>query len=107
MFDRSERLDIRTEVPMRNSRRWMFGMLVTAIPAASSAQVPLNDLGTGTYLNQYQGGLYPGGSNTIPPAHFAAAMSRAANMQPLNTAGQPDPNGKFVLISIGMSNTSQ
>jgi hypothetical protein len=75
--------------------------------AATSAQVPINDLGTGSYLDQYQGGLYPGGSNSMPAAHFAQAMARATNMQPLNTAGQPDPNGKFVLISIGMSNTSQ
>ena len=73
----------------------------------ASAQTPINDLGTGSYLNQYQGGLYPGGSNAMPAGHFGAAMARSVNMQPLNTAGQPDPNGKYVLMSVGMSNTSQ
>ena len=36
---------------------------------ANTGLVPINDLGTGLYLNQYQGGLYPGGSNTMPVAH--------------------------------------
>src|SRR5689334_9470265 len=79
-----------------------------ALPAlAAFAAVPINDLGTGLYLNQYQGGLYPGGSNTMPAAHFADGLSFENQVKPLNTAGQPDPNGKFVTISIGMSNTSQ
>jgi hypothetical protein len=68
---------------------------------------PLNDLGAGLYLNQFQGGLYPNGSNITPPAHATAGIEKAAAIQPLNTQGQPDPNGKYVLISIGMSNTTQ
>lgn len=83
-----------------------FGAAI-GFSAAALGQVPLNDLGSGTYLNQYQGGLYPGGVNTMPPAQLAAAMLRAGNVQPLNTSGQPDPNGRFVLMSVGMSNTSQ
>jgi hypothetical protein len=71
------------------------------------AFVPINDLGAGLYLNQYQGGLYPGGSNVMPAAHFADGLTLANQIQPLNTAGQPDPNGKYVVVSIGMSNTSQ
>jgi hypothetical protein len=35
-------------------------------PAA--ALTPLNDLGAGLYLNQFQGGLYPGGFNSMPAA---------------------------------------
>ena len=34
-------------------------------------------------------------------------MAQAALIQPLNTAGQRDPAGKYVLLSIGMSNTTQ
>jgi hypothetical protein len=71
------------------------------------AFTPLNDLGTGLYLNQFQGGLYPGGSNIAPSPHSAAGLERAAAIQPLNPQGQPDPNGKYVLVSIGMSNTTQ
>jgi len=33
-------------------------------------------------------------------------MAQAALIQPLNTAGQLDPAGKYVLLSIGMSNTN-
>ena len=68
---------------------------------------PHNDLGTGLYLNQYQGGPVSNGSNTMHATHATAALTRAAGMTPLNTLGQPDPNGKFVMLSIGMSNTSQ
>jgi hypothetical protein len=69
--------------------------------------IPLNDLGTGKYLNQFQGGLYPGGSNTPPSAHNQEGLARAAAIQPLNTSGQPQADGKIVLLSIGLSNTTQ
>lgn len=68
---------------------------------------PLNDLGAGLYLGQFQGGLYPGGANAPPPAHATAGRARALAVAPLNSAGAPDPNGKYVLLSIGMSNTTQ
>lgn len=67
---------------------------------------PLNDLGTGTYLG-FEGGLYPGGGNSPPAAHAAEGMSRAQGIQPLDANGNPDPNGRYALLSIGMSNTSQ
>src|ERR1051326_6159472 len=73
----------------------------------STGMVPLNDLGTGLYLGQFQGGLYPNGFNAPPQAHAAEGLARAAAIQPLNTLGQPDANGKYVLLSIGMSNTTQ
>jgi hypothetical protein len=68
---------------------------------------PINDLGAGLYLGQFQGGLYPSGSNAIPAAHAAEGLTRATSIQPLNPQGQPNSNGKFVLLSIGMSNTTQ
>jgi len=73
-----------------------------------SGRVPINDLGTGTYLG-VQGGLYPGGGNTRPAAHDQAGVNLATNVVvPRNASGQPDPvNGKTVLLSIGMSNTTQ
>ena len=39
---------------------------------------PINDLGAGLYLGQFQGGLYPGGANVAPPAHAAEGTTRAA-----------------------------
>ena len=68
---------------------------------------PINNLGTGKYLGQFEGGLYPGGSNTPPSAHHQEGLARAAAIQPLNTLGQPNLGGKIVLLSIGMSNTTQ
>ena len=72
----------------------------------STGLVPLMDLGPGSYLGA-QGGLYPLGSNQRPPAHTAAGISIANAITPLDTLGSPDPNGRIVLISIGMSNTTQ
>lgn len=69
--------------------------------------IPLNDLGTGKYLGQFQGGLYPNGSNAVPAAHHQEGLARAAAIRPLNTAGQPNLGGKIVLLSIGLSNTTQ
>jgi hypothetical protein len=64
--------------------------------------IPLNDLGTATFLNQ-QGGLYPNGSNVRPADHDADGVKLAKGIVPLDANGNPDPNGKYVLLSIGMS----
>jgi len=69
----------------------------------SIGQVPLNDLGMGTYQS-YQGGLYPGGSNVIPAPHKAGGLVAAAQIRALNQSGNVDlANGKIGLISIGPS----
>jgi hypothetical protein len=72
---------------------------------ADSALVPIIDLGTSTYQG-FAGELYPG-SNTTPAAHAAAGAAFAQAVAPLNTSGQPSPSGKYVLLSIGFSNTTQ
>lgn len=71
-----------------------------------TVQVALNDLGTGGYRG-FQGGLYPGGSNVPPADHDAAGLGRRNLVRPLDVNGNPSGAGKFVLISIGMSNTTQ
>jgi len=68
---------------------------------------PITDFGAGeTYLG-FEGGLYPGEANVRPAAHDAAGLARAQAIQPLDANGNPDPNGSYVLVSIGMSNTNQ
>lgn len=67
---------------------------------------PLDELGRGDY-HGFQGGLYPGGENRRPTEHEAAGLKLAAQIKPLDRAGQPDANGKIVLLTVGMSNTSQ
>ncbi len=74
--------------------------------ATQTGLVPLTALGAGTYQG-YQGGLYPGGANVRPPAHDAAGIAIANAIAPLDTFGVPDPAGRVVFISIGMSNTTQ
>jgi len=70
----------------------------------STGLIPLTQL-SGQYQG-FEGGLYPGGGNTLPSAHLAAGLSRAAQVQPRDPAGNPDPNGWIVMISVGMSNTT-
>ena len=68
---------------------------------------PLPDLGFGSYKN-FPGGLYPNGANNRPPAHLAAGLEIARNqITPLTASGTVDTNnGRIVLLSIGMSNTT-
>ena len=42
----------------------------------SVQRTPINDLETGLYMNLFQGGLYPNGSNQPPPAHGATGVAR-------------------------------
>lgn len=74
--------------------------------ATSIGATPLNELGTGTYAGLV-GGLYPGGGNEPPPEHRAEGLARARAVEPLDVNGSPDPDGAFVLLSIGMSNTAE
>jgi len=80
--------------------------VLNGAPANAATKVPLNDLGTGTYLG-FQGGLYPNGSNSMPAAHRTAGINKALRVRPVDTSGVPNPNGKYVMLSIGMSNTTQ
>jgi hypothetical protein len=71
----------------------------------STGLIALPDLGKGLYQGQ-QGGLYPGGENAPPPAHLKAGLKLARKVVPLDADGRESKDGKIVLISIGMSNTT-
>jgi hypothetical protein len=66
----------------------------------------LTDLLTNTYYG-HSGGLYPGGTNFPPPDHDSAARARRNSVKPLDVNGDESQFGKYVLLSIGSSNTSQ
>jgi len=75
-------------------------------PIGAAARVALNDLGSGTYKG-FAGGLYSNGSNAPPAQHASEGITRTKRIRPLDVNGNPSSNGKFVLLSIGMSNTTQ
>jgi hypothetical protein len=72
---------------------------------SDTTKVPITDLTAGCYL-QFRGGLYVGGSNVMPATHEAAGRMMAADIMPRALNGTPSANGKYVLLSIGMSNTT-
>jgi hypothetical protein len=88
------------------------------------ANIPLNDLGQGTYYptglptpspgtTAVQGGLYPGGFNQRPVAHNNRGLNIAqTKIVPRKKDGTADPDGTdptsaIVMISIGMCNTTK
>jgi Cu/Ag efflux protein CusF len=74
--------------------------------ADTSKMKPLTTLGTEKY-HGFEGGLYPGGSNDRPKEHEAAGLAAAKQIRPLGPDGKPAPGDKIVLLSVGMSNTTQ
>src|SRR6185369_14564149 len=103
--------------PKPSQQRTALLALLVALPAPRLAAdcsvtnrgvAPLNEMGFNTYSNA-TGGLYPNGANTRPPAHESAGLQIATNeIVPLNSSGNPDTNsGKIVLLSLGVSNTTQ
>ena len=73
----------------------------------SGPLVPINDLGTGYYLNSEQGGLYANGNNIRPLQHDADGETFAREVQPLDQNGNPSSSGKIVLMSLGESIAQQ
>ncbi len=71
---------------------------------SSTGAIPIPDLGEARYQGE-QGGLYPGGSNTVPPDHEASGLLAASEIEPLDAQGNPDPDGAIVVVSLGVSNT--
>ena len=68
---------------------------------------PLTEMTARDRYKGQDGGLYGGGLNQPPPAHFEAAKRILANVKPLDANGKPSSRGKIALLSIGMSNTTQ
>jgi len=72
----------------------------------STGFVPLTQLKGDQKYKGVDGGLYGGGSNVPPEPLRQAAAKMSAKLVPLNVDGKPSPDGKVVLMSIGMSNTT-
>lgn len=74
--------------------------------STSKGLVPLTELGAGVYQG-FTGGLYPAGLNVPPAPHRDAGLALAETITPLDTLGAPSVDGRIVLLSVGMSNTTQ
>lgn len=88
----------------------VLAILSAAAPQASGAKtgfVPLCDMTEKDRYKEEDGGLYGGGKNEPPAAHAERAKAEAAKIRPLDAEGKPADSGKVVLLSIGMSNTTQ
>lgn len=70
--------------------------------------ISLVDLQTGFYLGEFQGGLYPGGSNTMPLSNLNKGIKVAKSIRPLDSLGNIDyVNGKVYLACFGSSTSVQ
>jgi hypothetical protein len=91
---------------------WAAVLLVWSVVLANVAApadeplVPLSELGSAKYRGEV-GGLYGDGRNEPPVAQRKLAKEAIARIQPLDATGAPSAGGKIVLLSIGMSNTTQ
>jgi hypothetical protein len=68
---------------------------------------PLTDLAGEMKYKGQDGGLYGDGKNRPPDRHLQAAIRIASRIKPVDVEGNPSSNGKIVLISVGMSNSTQ
>jgi hypothetical protein len=100
--------------------RWIWIGLLLCLPALGQEKkpqaqgpgpktgcLPLSEMGAKDAYKGEDGGLYGGGRNEPPAAHAAAAKAEAERIQPLDAEGKPSTSGKVVLLSMGMSNTTQ
>src|SRR5262245_14368798 len=82
------------------------GLAVGNCPGTSTGRIPLIDLPPALYQG-FEGGLYPSSGKARPIDHEGAA-DRLARVRLLDGTGAPDAlNGRIVMLSIGMSNTTQ
>ncbi len=110
-----------TESDERVTKSNIFGVVVlgaVACAVASAAAVdctqtsvgltPLNEFAPSQrYLGTIAGGLYPSGSNEMPLGHLLDGLVASHAIAPRLVDGALASNGRIVLMSIGMSNTTQ
>lgn len=80
-------------------------MVGGSIGAETHERVPLTDMTGEIYLG-FSGGLYPDG-NEMSSHHASSGSAFASMIRPLDPEGHPSTDGAIVLVSIGMSNTTQ
>lgn len=82
------------------------GTTTAPAPRESTGLVPLTQMKPGETYKGVGGGLYGGGRNEPPEKLMKAALAAGAKVRPLGADGQPADDGRVVLMSLGMSNTT-
>src|SRR5215212_7879278 len=87
-----------------NSARSSASQNYNSVNFTDTVKIPINDLGTGTYMG-FTGGLYPGGVNQPSGQYQKDLKNFARNIKPLNGTGVVDSTakGKIGFISLGGS----
>lgn len=74
--------------------------------SGNTTPIPLNDMtAADNYLN-FAGGLYENSNDKVPSDHDTDGRSFAAQVQPLDTNGNPSATGQIIFVSFGMSNAA-
>ncbi|TWT45185.1 hypothetical protein RAS1_16070 [Phycisphaerae bacterium RAS1] len=81
--------------------------MVSLAGGPSTGLIPLTDMAPGDQYQGFAGRLYPDGRNYLWGEHLADGLHEAQQIVPRDAAGNPAAGGRIVLLSIGMSNTSQ
>ena len=86
----------------------LFFLQISSVFAqrSTSGLIPLTEMSADDRYKGEDGGLYGKGQNIPPAAHLRGALDAAKKITPLGQDGKPSTQGKIVLLSIGMSNTS-
>jgi hypothetical protein len=79
---------------------------VPATQQDKTGLVPLDQMTAKDNYKGEDGGLYGKGENSPPKEQMQAARNALAKVQPLDKDGKGAADGKIVLMSVGMSNTS-
>lgn len=77
--------------------------VMTITGATNAATIPLMDMTPLDNYLSFLGGLYENSSDIVPADHDLAGMAAAAQIQPLDTNGNPSPSGKVVFLAVGRS----
>src|SRR5436190_7733875 len=76
-----------------------------SVTFTDTVRIPINDLGTGTYMG-FTGGLYPGGANTPPGTYSSDLVTSSSQILPFTSKGRVDSTGKGKIGVIGIGGST-
>ncbi|MCH8804876.1 MAG: hypothetical protein IH986_02160 [Planctomycetes bacterium] len=92
-------------LPIRFATVSFVLVFTSASTPGQTGFTPLIDFAPGESYQGFDGGLYPNARNVFLGRHLADGLDQAGRIRPLDANGRPAPDGKIVLLTVGMSNT--